>query len=150
MTDVVIRCFDTCTYDLAYPEFFLVSDKPSLRKIFQYMFRFGWKNEETIAFFDRELPSMGDLVKATNAEKIAKARCNWNDRVDFYSREYRDPKCAVTADEKRRIKDQNSARNERVKDAHAALKRAEKQAQKDLERVKEIIAIYQEAKTKFN
>ena len=147
---VTIKCFDSCVFTLVYPDFFTVSDKATLRKLFKYMFRFDWRNEETIAFFEREFEfsNLEDTVNNRNAEKIAKARIEWNDRVDFYNREYKDPKCAATPDEKRKIREQNAARNKRVREAYAALRRAEKQAQKDLEKCKEIRAIYQEAKTK--
>lgn len=145
---VTIKCFDRCVYQLVYPDFFLTSDKPTLRKIFKYLFRFDWRNEETIEFFERELPGMEILIKARNAEKITKAEKKWNDCVDSYNREWQDPKGAATQTEKQRIKEWNAARHERVKESHAALIRKKKQAQKDLERVSEILAIYQEAKTK--
>ena len=145
---VIIKCFDRCVYQLVYPDFFLTSNKPTLRKIFKYLFRFDWRNEETIEFFERELPGMKILVEVLNAEKIAEAEKNWIDRVNYYNREWQDPKGAATQTEKQRIKECNAALHKRVQESHATFIRVKKQAQKDLERVSEILAIYQEAKTK--
>ena len=113
---VTIKCFDHCTYTLAYPDFFLRSDKPSLRKLFKWLFQFFWKqpNEDTITFFDRELPELELLVTDLGKERIAAAKKEWQDHY-----------------------------------AKAHLGQAEKQAQKDLERAKEVIAIYLEAKNTY-
>ena len=116
---VTIKWFDHCTYTLAYPDFFLRSDKPSLRKLFKWLFQFYWKqpNEDTITFFDRELPELESLVTDLGKERIATAKQEWQDHLDYYHK--------------------------------AHLGQAEKQAQKDLERAKEVIAIYLEAKNKY-
>ena len=145
---VVIQCFDRCKYNLAYPDFFLTVDKPTLRKLFKWMFLFYWRNEETLEFFERELPDLKDLVRDQNDRRILAAKRNLSDRENYYQTEYVDPKTAATPDEKRNIKEHNAMRMQRVKDARSLLNRTEKQAQKDLERVKEILAIYSEAKTK--
>ena len=148
---VTIKCFDHCTYTLAYPDFFLRSDKPSLRKLFKWLFQFYWKrpNEDTLTFFDRELPELESLVTDLGKERIATAKQEWQDHLDYYHREYKDPKEAATPDEKRKFKEWNAARMQQVKYAKAHLGQAEKQAQKDLERAKEVIAIYLEAKNKY-
>lgn len=147
---IVIQCFDRCKYNLAYPDFFLTADKPALRKLFKWMFLFYWRNEETIEFLERELPDLKDLVRDQNDRRILAAKRNLSDKENYYQAEYVEPKTAATPEEKRNIKEHNAMRMQRVKDARSRLNRVEKQAQKDLERVKEIIAIYQEAKTKFN
>ena len=145
---VTIRCFDTCKYELTYPDFFLVSDKPSLRKLFGFMFRFEWKNEKTISFFEENLQNLENLVRTRNMKKIADAEYEWHSARAYYETIREDPKKAATREEKERIKSNNAVRKERVKNAESAFRRAQKQAQKDLEKVKQVIAIYLEAKNK--
>lgn len=148
---------DTCTYNLVYPDFFLTVPKANLVKLFKWLFRYDWyrENEEAIDFFDRALPELKELVEARSKEKMAAAEKKLSERMTDYEREYRDPSMSkLPADwskdkkksERDRRKEFNRKYMERVKDAKTALRWAEKQAQKDLERVKEVCAIYQDAK----
>ena len=143
---VTIKCFNHCLYELVYPRFFIEAGKPTLRKLFKWLFQYEWKNEKTIAFLDENIPEIGKAIGEINKEKIAKRQSDVNDRQYYYDREYKDPRQAATPEEKQRIKEQNAARKKRLDEAKSFLKSAEKQAQRDLQRATEVIAIYLEAK----
>lgn len=148
---------DTCFYDLVYPDFFLTIQKANLVKLFKWLFQYDWytENKDAIEFFDRALPELQELVEARNKEKVAAAEKKLNERRADYERECLDPRMSkLPADwsmsEKRfehdRRMETNRRNRERVNDAKTVLRQAEKQAQKDLERAKEVYAIYQKAK----
>ena len=150
---------DTCTYNLAYPDFFLTVTKATLVKLFKWLFRYDWyrENEEAIDFLDRALPDMKEIVEARNKEKVDAAEKRWRERLADYEKDYLDPNPATfpaewdkghKQAEKANRKKWNAENLRRVKDAKADHERAKKQAQKDLERVKEVFAIYQEAKNR--
>lgn len=154
---ICIRCFDACCYNLAYPQFFMTAPKATLRKIFKWLFQFRYyrANEVAIEFFDRALPELKGLIKTRSIETAEKVL---SERMADYEREYRDPSMSkLPADwpqakkksERDRRKEFNKRYMERVKDAKAALKQAEKRFPKDLERAKEVCAIYQEAKNEY-
>ena len=143
---VTIKCFDTCVYQLVYPQFFIEAGKPTLKKLFKWLFQYEWRNEKTIAFLDENIPEIGKAISEINKEKIAKRQSDVNDRQYYYDREYKDPRQAATPEEKQKIKEQNAARKKRLDEAKSFLKSAEKQAQRDLQRATEVIAIYLEAK----
>ena len=143
---VTIKCFNHCLYELVYPRFFIEAGKPTLRKLCKWLFQYEWKNEKTIAFLDENIPEIGKAISEINKEKIAKRQSDVNDRQYYYDREYKDPRQAATPEEKQKIKEQNAARKKRLDEAKSFLKSAEKQAQRDLQRATEVIAIYLEAK----
>lgn len=153
-----IRCFDTCHYNLAYPQFFVEMPRATLRKIFKWLFQFDYyrENEDTISFLNRELPYLSEDVEAKGKERIADREKVWRDRLADSQKEYLDPAIArmprewsksAKALERDRRKKQNADNARRVKDAKADYERAKKQAVKDLERAKEVFALYQATKT---
>lgn len=148
---------DTCFYNLVYPDFFLTIQKASIVKLFKWLFQYDWytENKDAIDFFDRALPELQQLVEARNKEKVAAAEKHLSETTADYEREYLDPKMSnLPADwsksKKRFEHDRRIAFNKRnkehVNDAKTVLRQAEKQAQKDLERAKEVNAIYQKSK----
>lgn len=154
---LVIRCFDTCTYTIEYPRFFLEADKATLRKILKYLFRFEWlaENQNTICFLNQALPDFVNLIDAKNAERIAAAEKEWYREQACYQVDFRDPNPAtfpVSWDEghKKAEKAQRKAWNaklkERMKNAKSRYEQAKRQALKDYQRAQEIGALYLTAK----
>ena len=62
---VKIRCFNTCEYSLEWPGFFLQASTTATRKLFDYLFQFSWKNEDSIEFLSQEMPNINDQVDRT-------------------------------------------------------------------------------------
>ena len=154
---ITIRCYDFCTYTLVYPRFLLEVSKATLAKLMKLLFQFNYfrENEETISFFDRELPQLTDRVDADNAEKITAAAAKVQYRQDVYKEEYLDPNPANMPQEwdkghknteKAHRKDRNAENMRRIKDAKAQYEWHVKQAERDRKRTKEVIEIYQNAK----
>lgn len=154
---VTIRCFNTCTYDLYFPAFFVEASKATLRKILKWLFRFDWypENEETIRFLDRELPRLQEWVEARNKARIEAAEKKLMERKAEYDLLFESLDQATfpadwskkrKTEERKARRDRNAQRMIPVKDAKADCERAKKKAAKDLEHAKEVFAIYQDAK----
>ena len=154
---VVIRCFDKCYYTLVYPAFFLTMPKSTTQKLFKWLFDYEWcsENETTIAFLDRELPLLPEIVEAQGKERIARNEQRLRERKATYEKEYQDPNMARMPRDwsesskalERDYRKQTNASNRRlVKEAEAELARAKKQAVKDAARAKEIYEIYKTEK----
>lgn len=146
---VSMRCFDACNYVFAFPRFFLMSPKATLRKVFKWLFQFDYypENREAIEFFDREFP-----VAIEDAEaNIRETKHLLEKRSIEYQLEYRDldPKSFKDCPTKKKQREERAARrlhNARLMDLLKDAKSAHENAKRDCERLKEIYALYQEAK----
>lgn len=154
---VVIRCFDTCYYTLVYPAFFLDRPKATIQKLFRWLFAYEWysENEATIAFLDRELPLLPEIVEAQGKERIARREQVLQERKATYEKEYLDPNMArmprdwsesTKTIERDYRKQTNTSNKWLVKEAEAELDHTKKQAVKDVARAKEIYEIYKSEK----
>lgn len=147
---IVIRC-DTCTYRLAYPEFFLEAKKTALRKIFKLMYRYDWQNRETIETLERQFPGFVAMVEERGKERVAKFAQRLQECTADYERDFLDPDPAtfpkgMTKDEirseKQARKAWNAPRMQRVKNAKVNLERAKIDAKNDFERAKQVYELF--------
>ncbi len=160
MDIITLRCFGACVYQLCYPAFFLDAPKATLRKIFKWLFRFEWyeENKKAIAFFEQALPEMAQLVDANNRALIAAANKEWQECQEHYKRCWLDPNPATFPAkwddghkhaEKEYRKKRNAENLRLVKESKARYERAVKQADKDHDKAVEIRALYLAAKAEF-
>ena len=57
---LTIKCFDTCRYELVYPLWFQTATQASIRKMFKWLFQFGFhrENQDAISFLTDALPQL--------------------------------------------------------------------------------------------
>lgn len=60
---LTIKCFESCVYEVNYPLFFVSAPLPKVKKLFKFMFQFGYLNEAAIADLDRMLPTLAEEWK---------------------------------------------------------------------------------------
>lgn len=148
---IVIRCFETCTYRLAYPAFFLEAKKSTVRKMLKWLYQFDWQNREAIEVVEQEFPNLVDTVDAQNQERVTKLAQRLQECTENYERDFLDPDPAafppdMTKDEirseRQARKDWNDIRKQRVKNAKSNLEQAKKDAKKAHERAKEVYELF--------
>ena len=63
---LTIKCFDACVYSLFFPEWFLQATQAQSKKLFKWLFQFGFhrENQEAIAFLSDALPVLIEDTKA--------------------------------------------------------------------------------------
>ena len=149
-TVVVVRC-DTCTYRLAYPDFFLEAKKPSVRKLFKWLYQYDWQNTRTIEFLEGAFPGFVALVEERGKTRVDKFAERLRECTADYERDYLNPDPAtfpkdMTKDEirseKQSRKEWNAVRMQRVKNAQANHERAKKEAKSATERAKQVYELF--------
>jgi hypothetical protein len=63
---LTIKCFDACVYNLIFPAWFLQATQAQSKKMFKWLFQFGFhrENQEAIAFLSDALPALIEDTKA--------------------------------------------------------------------------------------
>lgn len=149
-TVVVVRC-GTCTYRLAYPDFFLEAKKPTVRKLFKWLYQYGWQNVRTIEFLEGAFPGFVALVEDRGKIRVDKFAERLRECTADYERDYLNPDPAtfpkdMTKDEiraeKQSRREWNAVRMQRVKNAQANHERAKKEAKSATERAKQIYDLF--------
>ena len=156
-TTLVVRC-DTCTYRLAYPDFFLNAKKSALRKLLKWMYRYGWQNTDTIRFLEQEMPKFTATIEARGRARVEKSAERLQACTAEYERIYLDPDPAkfpigLTKEqirsEKQSRKDWNTRHLQPVKNAKADYEKAKKEAKDATERAKQIYDLFLSEKPKI-
>ena len=94
---VKIRCFDTCTYNLLWPEWFYSATPKSTMQILHWMFQFSWMNEEAISFLQTNMLSLeteavkrleNELSKNSDEKRSKMAYCENAEEKKYVSNYY--------------------------------------------------------------
>lgn len=139
MNEITIKCFDSCVYQLKFPDFFRNSKLTSCYSIFRYLFIFKEQdgNFETIAFLDDNLPKLCDESKQL-----------WHDCSITYQRDFQslDRACFPSA---LFYKDQIQKETECRKRVNERLRRQLLKAKRQYEHDVKLLDKYNEYKNKY-
>ena len=158
---VKIRGPGQSRYFLEYPRFFLTIQKDKLRRIFTYLFKYDLlpENQETLAFLEQALPDLEGLVEKHGKEAVKAAEKVWKERQDSYRREWLDPNIKTFPAswdkghkevERDRRKRWNAELHDYVRAAKNDFEWKKKQAERDLQRSRQVCELYVEIKQSFN
>ena len=97
---LMIRCFDSCTYEVVYPQFFIDCTIPNLRKLFRWLFQFDYyeENRETIDYLADNLP----LLAAEAQKKSEECKAAYD--ADRHSAEKKEASKKAESDYKQILK----------------------------------------------
>ena len=145
---LTVRCFESCHYEIKFPDFFLASPKPTCKKMLQWLIRFDGRYDDNVetehklgSWFPEAIEDFEDAIHYT---KFA-----WDERSRKYQNEYKSTNrkffegCTTKEErdlEEKRRKYHNNQLMQEVKDAKAK----HEKAKKDKAKLKDIYTMYGE------
>lgn len=135
---LTIKCFDTCRYELVYPLWFQAATQANIRKMFKWLFQFGFyrENQDAISFLTDALPQL-----------ITETKRDWDGAVQGYeSGKLSLDKKSLPAEWTGREKVQEIARR---RDFNKALLRVAKDAETTHKKSEILLELFSEAKAEW-